>query len=58
MPLPLHVELPLSAQTAYAQLADVATSLELNRSIENLHGSFSRKTVQEAVYCVMNCIAG
>lgn len=48
--MPLHVELPLSAQTAYAQLADVAISLELNRSIENLHGSFSRKTVQEAVY--------
>lgn len=46
----LHAELPLSAQTAYAQLADVATSLELNRSIENLHGSFSRKTVQGAAY--------
>jgi len=48
--MPLHAELSLSAQTAYAQLADVATSLELNRSIENLHGSFSCKTVQGAVY--------
>lgn len=46
----LHTELPLSAQTAYAQLADVAYSLELNRSIEHLHGSFSRKTVQGAAY--------
>ena len=46
----LHAELSLAAQTAYAQLADVATSLELNRSIENLHGSFSRKTVQGSVY--------
>lgn len=50
MPIPLHIELPLSAQTAYAQLADVAISLELNRSVENLHGSFSRKTVQGAAY--------
>ena len=46
----LYAELPLSAQTAYAQLADVAISLELNRSIEHLHGSFSRKTVQGSVY--------
>lgn len=45
-----YAELPLSAQTAYAQLADVATALELNRSIENLHGSFSRKTVQGSAY--------
>lgn len=48
MPLPL--ELPLSAQTAYAQLADVAMSLEIDRGIANLHGSFSRKTVQGAAY--------
>lgn len=46
----LYSDLPLSAQTAYAQLADVATSLELNRSIEHLHGSFSRKTVQGSAY--------
>lgn len=46
----LHTELPLSAQTAYAQLADVAFSLELDRSIEHLHGSFSRKTVQGSAY--------
>lgn len=46
----LHVELPLSAQTAYAQLADVAMALELDRSIEHLHGSFSLKTVRGAAY--------
>ena len=46
----LHTELPLSAQTAYAQLSDVATSFELNRSVENLHGSFSSKTVQGSRY--------
>ena len=46
----LHTELPLSAQTAYAQLSDVATSFELNRSVENLHGSFSSKAVQGARY--------
>jgi hypothetical protein len=46
----LYAELPLSAQTAYAQLADVATAQELDRSIENLHGSFSRKTVQGSAY--------
>lgn len=50
MPQALYAELPLSAQTAYAQLADVASSLELNRSIENLHGSFSRKTVRGSAY--------
>lgn len=48
--MPLHAELPLSAQTAYAQLADVATGLELNRSIAHLHGSFSSKTVQGVAY--------
>ncbi len=46
----LHTELSLSAQTAYAQLSDVATSFELNRSVENLHGSFSSKTVQGSRY--------
>lgn len=46
----LHTELPLSAQTAYAQLSDVATTFELNRSVENLHGSFSSKTVQGSRY--------
>lgn len=46
----LYQELPLTAQTAYAQLADVAMSLELDRSIAHLHGSFSQKTVQGAAY--------
>lgn len=46
----LYLELPLSAQTAYAQLADVANTLELNRSIENLHGSFSQKKVRGVAY--------
>lgn len=46
----LYQELPLTAQTAYAQLADVAMSLELDRSIAHLHGSFSQKTVQGSAY--------
>lgn len=46
----LYAELPLTAQTAYAQLADVAMALELGRSIENLHGSFSIKTVRGSAY--------
>ncbi len=48
--MPLHAELSLSAQTAYAQLADVAMGLALERGIAHLHGSFSCKTVQGAAY--------
>ncbi|MFZ3323196.1 MAG: nucleotidyltransferase domain-containing protein [Usitatibacter sp.] len=39
-----------SAQAAYAQLLDVARHEELSRSIENLSGSFNKKTVQGATY--------
>jgi hypothetical protein len=46
----LYSELPLSAQTAYAQLQDVATAVELDRSIANLHGSFSKKKVKDTTY--------
>jgi len=46
----LHVDLALSAQTAYAQLADVAMSLEVDRGMSHLHGSFSCKTVQGVAY--------
>jgi len=48
--MPLHAELPLSAQTAYAQLADVALGLALERGISHLHGSFSSKKVQGVAY--------
>lgn len=48
--MPLHAELALSAQTAYAQLADVAMSLEIDRGIAHLHGSFSCKNVQGVAY--------
>lgn len=46
----LYTELPLSAQTAYAQLQDVATAVELDRSIASLHGSFSKKKVKDTAY--------
>ena len=48
--MPLHAELPLSAQTAYAQLADVALGQALGRGIAHLHGSFSSKKVQGVAY--------
>ena len=40
----------MSAQKAYGQLADVANTIELNRSIENLHGSFSQKKIRGVAY--------
>jgi hypothetical protein len=43
-------ELPLSAQTAYAQLFDVTLASELSRSVANLRGSFARKTVKGRDY--------
>lgn len=47
---PLYSELSLPAQTAYAQLFDVATALELERGIASLHGSFASKQVRGATY--------
>ena len=43
-------ELPLSAQTAYAQLFDATLASELSRSVANLRGSFARKTVKGREY--------
>lgn len=43
-------ELTLSAQTAYAQLFDAASTTELSRSVANLAGSFAQKTVKGRVY--------
>lgn len=43
-------ELPLSAQTAYAQLLDSALSVDHLRSIADLPGSFAQKTVKGTSY--------
>ena len=43
-------ELPLSAQTAYAQLFEATLAFELSRSVANLRGSFARKTVKGREY--------
>lgn len=48
--MPRFTELPLSAQTAYAQLFDAASAAELSRSVANLAGSFAKKTVKGRVY--------
>ena len=48
--MPRFTELPLSAQTAYAQLFDAASATELSRSVANLAGSFAKKTVKGRVY--------
>ncbi len=39
-----------SAQTAYAEVLEVTRYRELSRSVENLSGSFSRKTVKGSTY--------
>lgn len=43
-------ELPLSAQTAYAQLLEAALAADHQRSVADLSGSFARKTVKGATY--------
>jgi hypothetical protein len=43
-------ELPLSAQTAYAQLFDATLASDLSRSVASLRGSFARKTVKARDY--------
>jgi hypothetical protein len=53
MPTPvsdLYAELPLSAQTAYAQLLDAALAADLARSVADLTGSFAAKTVKGRTY--------
>jgi hypothetical protein len=46
----LFTELPLSTQTAYAQLLDAALGAELVRSVADLTGSFNAKTVKGRTY--------
>jgi hypothetical protein len=46
----LYTELPLSAQTAYAQLLDAALGAELVRSVADLPGSFNAKAVKGRTY--------
>jgi hypothetical protein len=48
--MPLYAELPLSTQTAYAQLLDAALGAELVRSVADLSGSFNAKTVKGRTY--------
>jgi hypothetical protein len=45
-----YVELPLSAQTAYAELFDQARAAELHRSVAHLNGSFASKSVKGREY--------
>jgi hypothetical protein len=42
--------LSASAQSAYAELLEVTRHQELTRSVENLSGSFNKKTVKGATY--------
>lgn len=46
----LYTELSTTAQTAYAQLQDAALADQLSRSVAQLHGNFSQKTVKGAAY--------
>ena len=43
-------ELPMRAQTAFSNLADVAMRAEMARSIANLSGSFSQRTIKGRSY--------
>jgi hypothetical protein len=47
---PFSTPLSASAQSAYAELLEVTRHQELARSVENLSGSFNRKTVKGATY--------
>ena len=46
----LFTELPLTAQTAYAQLLDSAMSAEHSRNVADLSGSFAAKSVRGQKY--------
>jgi hypothetical protein len=50
MPLRFSTPITASAQAAYAELLEVTRHQELSRSVENLSGSFSKKTVKGATY--------
>lgn len=45
-----YTELPLGAQTAYAELLDQAQSLEMQRQIGHLTGSFHKKIIKGRPY--------
>ncbi len=45
-----YTELALTAQTAYAQLQDVAMARELSKGLESLNGSFAQKTLSGKTY--------
>src|SRR5690348_409207 len=46
----LYTELPLAAQTAFAQLQDVVLAEHVSRSVAQLHGNFARKSVKGRDY--------
>ena len=46
----LSTALPASAQSAYAEILEVARHQELSRSVEGLSGSFNMKTVKGSEY--------
>lgn len=46
----LYVDLPVSAQTAFAQLQDVALAEHVSRSAAQLHGNFVSKSVKGRDY--------
>lgn len=46
----LYNELPLTAQTAYAQLQDVVMAQHVSRNVAQLHGNFARKSVKGHEY--------
>ena len=46
----LYSEQSVTSQTAYAQVVEVATTREIQRSVHNLLGSFCKKTVRGKLY--------
>src|SRR4051812_25407884 len=48
--MPFSTPLSASAQSAYAEILDLARQQELDRSVANLAGSFNRKTVKGIDY--------
>ena len=47
-----------AAQAAYAEVLDVVRLLDMSRSVENLSGSFNRKTVKGSTYWYYQYAAG
>src|SRR5258706_8961042 len=48
--MPFSTPLPAAAQSAYAELLEVARHKEIDRSVGNLSGSFNRKVVKGVPY--------